>query len=83
MIGCLLTRVRKQPIIALYVELETVLKFHNLEASFKLITHKCLSSIASMIFYIGFPLTVKVASLIYIPGRGSAISSAKVLFIIR
>ena len=32
MIGCLRTRVRKQPIIGLYFESETVLKFDNLEA---------------------------------------------------
>ena len=32
MIGCLRTRVRKQPIIALYFESENVLKFYNLEA---------------------------------------------------
>ena len=32
MIGCLQTRVRKQPIIALYFESETVIKFYNLEA---------------------------------------------------
>ena len=32
MIGCLRTRVRKQPIIALYFESELVLKFYNLEA---------------------------------------------------
>ena len=32
MIGCLRTRVCKQPIIALYFEFETVLKFYNLEA---------------------------------------------------
>ena len=31
-IGCLRTRVRKQPIIALYFESETVLQFCNLEA---------------------------------------------------
>ena len=31
MIGCLRTRVRKQPIIALYFESELVLKFYNLE----------------------------------------------------
>ena len=30
MIGCLLTRVRKQPTIALYLEFETVLKFYDL-----------------------------------------------------
>ena len=32
MIGCLRTRVRKQPIIALYFESELILKFYNLEA---------------------------------------------------
>ena len=32
MIGCLRTRVRKQPIIALYFEFETVLEFYNLQA---------------------------------------------------
>ena len=32
MIGCLRTRVRKQPIIALYFEFENELKFYNLEA---------------------------------------------------
>ena len=32
MIGCLQTCVCKQPIIALYIEIETVLKFYNLEA---------------------------------------------------
>ena len=31
MIGCLRTRLRKQPIIALYFESEPVLKFYNLE----------------------------------------------------
>ena len=32
MIGCLRTRVPKQPIIALYFESENELKFYNLEA---------------------------------------------------
>ena len=32
MIGCLRTHVCKQPIIALYFESETVIKFYNLEA---------------------------------------------------
>ena len=32
MIGCLGTRVRKQPIILLYFVFETVLKFYNLKA---------------------------------------------------
>ena len=34
MIGCLQTRVRKQPIIALYFESENEIKFYNLEAWF-------------------------------------------------
>ena len=33
MIGCLRTRVRNQPIIALYFESENVLKLYNLEAT--------------------------------------------------
>ena len=32
MIGCLRTRVRNQPIIALYFESENVLELYNLEA---------------------------------------------------
>ena len=35
MIGCLRTRVRKQPITALYFESENELKFYNLEGCFK------------------------------------------------
>ena len=42
MIGCLLTGVRKQPIIALYFESENELQFYNLEA-WSLGTHKILS----------------------------------------
>ena len=38
MIGCLRIRVRKQPIIALYFESETVLKFLNLEACIQRVT---------------------------------------------
>ena len=34
MIGCVRTRVRKQPIIALYYESENELKFNNLEAKY-------------------------------------------------
>ena len=41
MIGCVRTRVRKQPIIALYFESAIGLKFYNLEACFK-----CQDSIA-------------------------------------
>ena len=36
MIGCLRTRVRKQPIIALHFESENELKFYNLEARTKM-----------------------------------------------
>ena len=32
MIGCLRTRVRKQPIVAFYFEFQTVLKLYSLEA---------------------------------------------------
>ena len=39
MIGCLRTRVRKQPIIVLYFESELVLKFYNLEAWAHLYDH--------------------------------------------
>ena len=34
MIGCVWTRVRKQPIIVLYFEPENELKFYNLEARY-------------------------------------------------
>ena len=37
MIGCMQTRVRKQPIITLYFESENELKFYNLEACLKVI----------------------------------------------
>ena len=40
MIGCLQTRVRKQRIIALYFEFETVLKLYNLEAWAVLVPHR-------------------------------------------
>ena len=42
MIGCLWTRVRKQPIIALYFESEPVLKFYNLEASLIQLYQSCV-----------------------------------------
>ena len=43
MIGCLRTRVRKQPIIALYFEFENELKLYNLEAM-------CLTIITNGVF---------------------------------
>ena len=44
MIGCLRTRVRKQPIIMLYFESENELKFYNLEA--RLLCFVCLSGVS-------------------------------------
>ena len=41
MIGCLRTRVRKQPIIALYFESENELKLYNLEAWSSAWWHVC------------------------------------------
>ena len=38
MIGCLRTHVRKQPIIAIYLELENELKIYNLEGSSATVT---------------------------------------------
>ena len=51
MIGCLRTRVRKQPIIALYFESDTVLNFYNLEArsGFPLFLHMRK-------FYLSYPV---------------------------
>ena len=42
MIGYLRTRVRKQPIIALYFEAEDELKFYNIEACICLVTLSAL-----------------------------------------
>ena len=44
MIGCLQTRVRMQPIIALYFELENELKFYNLVAMYYTDTASVLST---------------------------------------
>ena len=41
MIGCLRTRVRKQPIIAFYFESENELKLYNLTASDNLRDYNC------------------------------------------
>ena len=51
MIGCIRTRVHKQPIIALYFESENELKFYNLEAwSIYTDMHDC-DSIKLKLFY--------------------------------
>ena len=54
MIGCLRTRVRKQPIIAHYFESENELKFYNLEARY---TGDSNSVKLSMVFSIGLKLS--------------------------
>ena len=43
MVGCLRTRVSKQPIIALYFEFETVLKFYNLRPGVEVFSLKPLT----------------------------------------
>ena len=48
MIGCLRTRVRKQPTIALYFEPENVLKLYNLEAK-TIVTNAYITAVAGMI----------------------------------
>ena len=53
MIGCLGTHVLKQPIITLYFELETVLKFYNLEASL-LVEYGINSRYWDMIYTVSF-----------------------------
>ena len=47
MIGCLRTRVRNQPIIALYFESENELKFYNLEArsGFTMFVYEAINSL--------------------------------------
>ena len=42
MIGCLWTRVRKQPITALYCESETVLEFYHLDAWYLALNLPCI-----------------------------------------
>ena len=48
MIGCLRTRIRKQPIIALYFESETVLKFNNLEERRRMMKARALLRFSSV-----------------------------------
>ena len=51
--GCLRTRVRKQPLIALCFKFETVLKFFNLEAlcaGHKLLSREIFTSVLSCCF---------------------------------
>ena len=50
MIGCLRTRVRKQPIIALYFESENELKLYNLEAWSKWEEHQCVQGAYNLTF---------------------------------
>ena len=57
MIGCLRTRVRKQPIIVLYFEFENELKFYNLEARADTAFYVCVC--IGMLFLIAH-LTLRV-----------------------
>ena len=52
MIGCLRTRVRKQPIIALYFESELVLKFYNLKARAEDANHYQVQKVGISCFYL-------------------------------
>ena len=51
MIGCLRSRARKQPIIALYFEFEKELKFYNLDASLPLTTLKFCCYTQVLLFF--------------------------------
>ena len=51
MIGCLRTRVCKQPIIALYFESETELKFYNLEARYNTYLKRMVQRISRLYMY--------------------------------
>ena len=50
MIGCLWTCVRKQPIIALYFEFETVLKFYNL-GGMNILRIQCVPNLFGIVKY--------------------------------
>ena len=52
MIGCLRTRVRKQPIIALYFESELVLKFYYLKARAEDANHYQVQKVGISCFYL-------------------------------
>ena len=64
MIGCLRTRVRKQPIIALYFESENEYKFDNLEArSPHIFCTLCISESSYFLcVWIVFPITHQLDS---------------------
>ena len=57
MIGCLWTRVRKQPIITIYFEFENELKFYNLEAR-PLTTLDCRESMLYPLCLMEFPTLI-------------------------
>ena len=62
MIGCLRTRVRKQPSIALYFESETVLKVYNLEALVVLLCYAQINQLSSLDTLIMYVFVIKVLS---------------------
>ena len=55
MIGCLRTRVRKQPIIVLYLKFENELKFYNLRA-------RCLKEMPYNMFDGAFTLVFAIST---------------------
>ena len=93
MIGCLRTRVRKKPIIALYFEFETVSassqslrfilslrmssNFYNLEPWADPTRILHIFTTQIQVILLDFSPIVKAATSIFISGCGSAISSAK------
>ena len=71
MIGCLRTRVRKQPIIALYFESENELKLYNLEARFLPASPNVTSFVDSAMivfgtkFFMGSPVLADIPTQIF------------------
>ena len=60
MIGCLRTRVRKQPIIALYFESENEIKFYNREAwSHSLVCCIVLHGNTHLLIYLVFSYNIQ------------------------
>ena len=72
MIGCLGTRVRKQPIIVLYFESETVLKFYNLEAWYQ--EFRILALILITLFVESNESVCESSSIILGPSKSSVVA---------
>ena len=86
MIGCLRTCVRKQPIIALYFEFETVLKFYNL-GGMNILRIECVPNLFGIIKYfekseLEFSLIYFICILIKLAGTLNLLSLNDILVII-